>query len=136
MLGSGAALGVLEQTMRAVLATAGAALLDEQDDGYCGPRPACRCAAQAVYAGCRAKTVTAVLGPVTLRRAWYHCQACGHRLAPRDQQLGISGGSLSPGLAEMIALAGAEVPFARAAGVLAGLAGITVTARTIERSAE
>jgi hypothetical protein len=36
----------------------------------------------------------------------------------------------------MIALAGAEVSFARAAGLLAGLAGITISARTIERSAE
>ena len=36
----------------------------------------------------------------------------------------------------MIALAGAEASFARAAGLLAGLAGITVSPRTIERSAE
>jgi len=48
----------------------------------------------------------------------------------------VAGASASPGLAEMIALAGAEVSFARAAALLAGLAGITVTARTIERSAE
>jgi hypothetical protein len=43
---------------------------------------------------------------------------------------------VSPGLAEMIALAGSEVSFARAAGLLAALAGITVSPRTIERSAE
>jgi hypothetical protein len=36
----------------------------------------------------------------------------------------------------MIALAGAEVSFARAAGLIATLAGIAVSARTIERSAE
>ncbi len=90
----------------------------------------------AVYAGCRDKTVITVLGPVTLRRAWYHCAQCGHGFAPRDQQLGVAGAALSPGLAEMIALAGAEVSFARAAGLLSSLAGITVTARTIERSAE
>jgi hypothetical protein len=36
----------------------------------------------------------------------------------------------------MIALAGAEVSFGRAAGLIAALAGITVSARTIERSAE
>ncbi len=48
----------------------------------------------------------------------------------------MAGASLSPGLAEMTALAGAEVSFARAAGLLAALAGITISARTIERSAE
>ncbi len=125
--------------MRAALATAGAALLEavlSGEDGYAGPRAGCGCGAQAAYAGSRSKTVTTVLGPVTLRRAWYHCAGCRHGFAPRDQQLGISGGWLSPGLAEMTALAGAEVSFARAAGLLAGLAGVTISPRTVERSAE
>ena len=141
MLGSGAALGVLEEAMRAALATAGAALLqavlDEQDDGYRGPHAACGCGGQAIYAGSRPKTITTVLGEVTLRRAWYHCAACKNGFAPRDRQLGLlPGGALSPGLAEMTALAGAEVSFARAAGLLSHLAGITISPRTIERSAE
>ncbi len=48
----------------------------------------------------------------------------------------LPGGALSPGLAEMTALAGAETSFARAAGLLAGLAGVTLSPKTIERSAE
>ena len=48
----------------------------------------------------------------------------------------MPGGSLSPGLAEMTALAGAETWFARAAALLASLAGVTLSARTVERSAE
>ena len=140
MLGSGAGLAVLEQAMRAALTSAGARLLETvlagDGDGYTGPRASCGCGRQALYAGTRDKTVTTVLGPVTLRRAWYHCAQCRHGLAPRDQQLGVAGASASPGLAEMIALAGAEVSFGRAAALLAGLAGITVSARTIERSAE
>jgi hypothetical protein len=142
MLGSGAVLGVLEDAMRAALASAGTALLqavlDQQDDGYAGPHAGCvSCAGQAGYAGSRPKTITTVLGPVTLQRAWYHCAACRRGFAPRDRQLGLlPGGALSPGLAEMTALAGAEVSFARAAGLLAGLAGITLSPKTIERSAE
>jgi hypothetical protein len=140
MLGSGSALGVLEQAMRAALASAGArllqAVLDDEDDGYAGPAAECPASHRAVYAGSRPKTVTTVLGPVRVTRAWYHCATCKHGFAPRDQQLGIGDGSLSPGLSEMIALAGAEVSFARAAVLLAGLAGLTVSARTIERSAE
>ena len=61
---------------------------------------------QAVHAGFRDKTITTVLGSVTLRRAWYHCGQCGHGLAPRDEQLGVAGATLSPGMAEMLALAG------------------------------
>jgi hypothetical protein len=139
MLGSGETLGVLEQAMRAALTCAGARLLEAVlagEDGYCGPRAGCGHGHQAVYAGCRDKTVTTVLGPVTLRRAWYHCAECRHGFAPRDDELGVAGATLSPGLAEMIALAGAEVSFGRAAGLISGLAGITVSARTIERSAE
>jgi hypothetical protein len=141
MLGTGQGLGVLEDVMRAALATAGAALLqavlDGDGDGHRGPHAACGCGVQARYAGSRPKTITTVLGPVTLRRAWYHCAACKRGFAPRDRQLGLlSGGALSPGLAEMTALAGAEVSFARAAALLSGLAGITLSPRTIERSAE
>jgi hypothetical protein len=142
MLGSGQGLGVLEEAMRAALASSGAALLqavlDEQDDGYAGPRAACAgCSGPAVYAGSRPKTITTVLGAVTLRRAWYHCPACRHGFAPRDARLGLlPAGELSPGLAEMTALAGAETSFGRAAGLIAGLAGVTLSPRTIERSAE
>ena len=125
--------------MRTALAAAGARLLEavlDGDDGYAGPHARCPDGHQAVYAGRRDKTVVTVLGPVRLARAWYHCTQCKHGFAPRDQQLDVGDGSLSPGLTEMVALAGAEVSFARAAGLLAGLAGITVSARTIERSAE
>jgi len=127
MLGQGAALAVLEQAMRAALTAAGARLLEavlaSDDDGYAGPHAKCAGGHQAGYAGSREKTVTTVLGPVQVRRAWYHCAECGHGFAPRDEQLGVAGTSLSPGLAEMIARAGAEVPFGKAAALLADLAG-------------
>ena len=126
--------------MRTALTTAGGRLLQAVlaggGDGYAGPHAKCPDGHQAGYAGARDKTITTVLGPVTLSRSWYHCTACEHGFAPRDAQLGIAGETQSPGLAEMIALAGAEVSFARAAGLIAGLAGITVSPRTIERSAE
>jgi hypothetical protein len=69
-------------------------------------------------------------------RAWYHCRDCGHGFAPRDEQLGTAGTPLSPGLREMIARAGAEVPFGKAAALITDLAGVAVSAKTAERSAE
>ena len=139
LLGTGGGLGVLEQAMRAALAAAGARLLEAVlagDDGYAGPHVKCGAGHQAGYAGSRAKTVSTVLGPVQVTRAWYHCRECERGFAPRDEQLGVAGTSLSPGLAEMIARAGAEVPFGKAAALLADLAGVAVSARTVERSAE
>ena len=139
LLGTGAGLGVLEQAMRAALMAAGARLLEavlQDDDGYAGPHAKCGNGHRAGFAGRRPKTVTTVLGPVRVTRAWYHCGECGHGFAPRDEQLGTAGTALSPGLTQMIARAGSEVPFGKAAALLADLAGVTVTAKIVERSAE
>jgi hypothetical protein len=91
---------------------------------------------QAAFTGYRPTTIDTVVGPVTLRRAWYHCAECGHGLAPRDDELGAGRASMSPGLARMTARAAAAVPFARAAGLLSELAGIELTVKRVERSAE
>jgi len=64
------------------------------------------------------------------------CAACGHGMAPKDDQLGVAGASMSPGLAKMAARAAAAAPFAKAADLLADLAGIELTAKRFERSAE
>jgi len=65
--------------------------------GYRGPRAGCAAGHQAGFVSYRDKTIDTVLGPVTLRRAWYHCAACGHGFAPRDAELGVAGDTMSPG---------------------------------------
>jgi hypothetical protein len=84
----------------------------------------------------RDKVIDTVLGPVTLRRAWYHCAACRHGFAPRDIELGVAGASLSPGLAAMNDKAAAAGPFAKAAGLLEDLAGVRLDIKRVERAAE
>jgi hypothetical protein len=112
------------------------------DPGYRGSRVACGNGHQARLAGYRRKVIDTVLGPVRLRRAWYHCAKCkrgrqhGHGLAPRDAELGVAGQSMSPGLAAMAATAGAAVPFARATRLLEDLAGVLLTVKRVERAAE
>jgi hypothetical protein len=140
LLGQGGALGVLEQAMRTALMASGARLLEAvlagDDEGYAGPHAKCGHGHQAGYAGARAKTITTVLGPVQVMRAWYHCGECGHGFAPLDERLGVAGTPLSPGLTQMIARGGAEVPFGKAATLIKDLAGVAVSAKTVERSAE
>jgi hypothetical protein len=106
------------------------------DPGYRGPRVPCGHGHQAEFAAYRDKVIDTVLGPVTLTRAWYHCAACGHGLAPRDAGLGVAGASMSPGLAAMTDRAAAAEPFAKAAGLLADLAGVPLTVKRTERAAE
>jgi hypothetical protein len=52
------------------------------DRGHRGQRVPCGHGHEAEFAGYRDKDIDTVLGPVTLNRAWSHCQQCGHGLAP------------------------------------------------------
>ena len=106
------------------------------DPGHRGPRVPCGQGHEAEFVSYRDKVIDTVLGPVTLTRAWYHCGQCGHGLAPRDADLGVAGESMSPGLAAMTDRAAADGPFAKAAGLLEDLAGVHLTAKRVERSAE
>jgi len=125
--------------LRAGLLRVGGAVLGQllsADPGYRGPRVSCGNGHDAEFTGYRDKVIDTVLGPVTLRRAWYHCAACRHGHAPRDSELGVAGASLSPGLAAMNDLASAAVPFRQAAGLLEELAGVRLDSRRAQRAAE
>lgn len=106
------------------------------DTGHRGPRIDCGHGHQAEFVSYRDKLLDTVLGRITLRRAYYHCRACGCGVVPRDDELDVAGVSLSPGLRRMAARAAAAQPFATAAGLLADLAGITLSTKRVERSAE
>jgi hypothetical protein len=106
------------------------------DAGYRGPRAGCAAGHQAGFESYREKTIDTVLGPVTLRRAWYHCSACGHGFAPRDHDLGVAGDTMSPGLAKMTDRAAAALPFTATARLVGELAGITLTSERARSRAE
>lgn len=138
-LGCEAGLEAAEAVIRAGMLRAGCGMLGQllaADPGYRGPRVPCGRGHEAEFTAYRNKVIDTVLGPVALTRAWYHCAACRHGLAPRDAELGVSGVSLSPGLAAMNDKAAAAAPFAKAAGLLADLAGVHLTAKRVERAAE
>jgi hypothetical protein len=129
----------VERAIRAAVTGLGGRLLEgllAADAGHRGAHVDCGAGHQAEFVSYRAKTIATVLGPVRFRRAWYHCRRCGHGLAPGDGQLGVAGASMSPGLRKMTARAAAAVPFAGAAALLRELAGVELTAKRAERSAE
>lgn len=127
-----------EAVIRAGLLRLGGSVLEQllaADRGHRGPRVPCGRGHEAEFVSYRDKVIDTVLGPVALTRAWYHCAACGHGLAPRDAELGVAGEGMSPGLAAMNDRAAAAVPFKGAAGLLEDLAGIRLTAKRVERAA-
>ena len=138
-LGCDGGLGAAEAVLRAGLLKLGGSMLGQllsADPGQRGPRVLCGQGHEAEFTDYRDKTFDTVLGPVTLRRAWYRCAECKHGFAPRDTELGVAGTSLSPGLAAMNDIAAATGPFAKAAGLLEDLAGVQLTVKRVERAAE
>ena len=129
----------MELAIRTAMIALGAELLQQlvaTDTGHRGPRIDCGRGHLAEFVGYRDKHLDTVLGAITVRRAYYHCAVCQRGIAPRDDDLGITGASLSPGLRSMTARAAAAQPFAAAAELLAELSGIRLTPKRIERCAE
>ena len=107
---------------------------DERD--HAGPHLPCACGQLARFAGRRPRTVVCALGALHLQRAYYHCAHCGHGFSPRDRALGMADSHLSPGVQRMVGVVGAAVSFVEGAGLLRELAGLSVSARQVERDAE
>ena len=132
-------MGPVELAIRTAMTQLGAELLQRllaADTGHRGPRVDCGVGHLAEFVGYRDKDVDTVLGRITVRRAYYYCAVCKRGIVPRDGELGVAGASLSPGLRSMVARAAAAEPFATAGDLLAELAGIRLSTKRIERSAE
>ena len=135
----GAGLEAAEAVIRAGMLKLGGGMLGQllaADPGHRGPRVPCGQGHEAEFVSYRDKVIDTVLGPVTLTRAWYHCAACGHGLAPRDAELGVAGNRCPRDWRAMNDQAAAAGPFAKAAGLLEDLAGVRLTAKRVERAAE
>jgi len=110
--------------------------LDADTSDHKGPHLPCPCGHDTRYAGRRPKTFESALGPLTLTRAYYHCPACQHGFCPRDRELGLEGGSLTPAVLRMVGAVGALVSFDEGSQLLHELAGVSVSPRQVERDAE
>lgn len=112
------------------------AQLNRDRSDHVGSDLPCSCGQGARYVGRRAKRFTTVLGPLTLERAYYHCDPCGAGFCPRDRVLGLEGSSLSPAVVRMVGLVGAMVSFEEGGELIRELAGLDVDAKRVERTAE
>ena len=132
--------GALEQALRhqvlEITAQVMAQRFNADDSDHSGSTTACACGQTARYAGRRPKTFTSVLGPLTLERAYYYCDACRTGICPRDRALGLHATSLSPGVLRMVGLAASDFSFAAASDLLWELAAVRVETKQVERAAE
>jgi hypothetical protein len=126
--------------MRAAMHRAGAAALSQllrgDPPGLDEREMPCPCGQQARYREMRSRRVLTAVGEVELLRAWYLCPNCHNGQCPADALLDIEKVDLSPGVRRMLALVGSEAPFDHGRGQVELLAGLEVTAKAVERTAE
>jgi hypothetical protein len=97
---------------------------------------ACPCGQRAHYRELRSKSVLTVVGPVQVSRPYYLCPDCHQGQFPADVELDIENTEFSPGVRRMHALVGQDAPFDRGREQIKVLAGLEVTSKSVERSAE
>ena len=73
---------------------------------------------------------------VELTRPWYLCPLCHRGQFPVDRQLDIENRDCSPGVRRLDAIVGQQGPFDRGREQMKVLAGLDVTAKSVERTAE
>lgn len=125
---------------RAALHQAGAAALTQllqfpepAAEQRCRP---CPCGHEARYRELRSRRILTVLGEVEVTRPWYLCSKCHNGQFPVDRQLDIENRDCSPGVRRMDAIVGQQGPFDRGREQMKLLAGLDVTAKSVERTAE
>ena len=96
----------------------------------------CSCGQQARYQELRSKTVLTAVGKVRISRPYYLCPHCHNGQFPADVELDIRDTESSPGVRRMEAVLGQEAPFEQGRQRLKLLAGLEVTTKAVERTAE
>lgn len=133
-------LEAVETAVRAAVHHAGAAALSDLLQ-YAVPAPAqrhvpCPCGHQAQYRGLRSKPVLTIVGWVKISRPYYRCAHCHQGQFPAAGELDVEDTEVSPGVRRMLAVVGAAAPFDHGRTQLAVLAGLAVTTKAVERTAE
>jgi hypothetical protein len=133
-------LEAVETALRAALHQAGASalttLLQFEAPARGQRQRPCRCGHHAQYQDLRSKPVLSLVGPVRVSRPYYLCAQCHVGQFPVDAELDIENTEFSPGVRRMQAIVGQEAPFAHGRDQLKVLAGLEVTAKSVERTAE
>src|SRR5205085_11568106 len=133
-------LEAMETAIRSAMHQAGATALSQllQCDPP-GPEQrqrACSCGHTAPYRELRSRRILTVVGEVELVRPYYLCSHCSQGQFPFDAELDIGNQGLSPGVRRMLSVVGAEAPFDHGRQQMKLLAGLEVTTKAVERTAE
>jgi hypothetical protein len=129
-----------EMAVRSVMHQAGASVLTRL---LCLASPTadqriipCACGGQAHYRELRSKPVLTAVGKTEVSRPYYLCPHCHTGQFPADVELDIENTEFSPGVRRMQAVVGQDAPFDHGREQMKVRAGLDVTAKSVERTAE
>jgi hypothetical protein len=133
-------LEAVEMAVRSSVHQAGAAVLDQLLE-FGPPSPEhrqlpCSCGHAACYVELRSKPVLTAVGKAECLRPYYLCEHCHRGQFPVDVGLDIQNTELSPGVRRMLAAVGHEAPFQQGREQMKLLAGLSLTTKAVERTAE
>ncbi len=133
-------LEAIEMAMRSAMHQAGAAALTEllQFDAP-GPEERllpCACGHLSRYVGLRSKAVLTAVGEAGCLRPYYLCDHCRRGQFPIDVELDVENTEFSPGVRRMLAMVGQQAAFDQGRQQMELLAGLSVTTKAVERTAE
>jgi hypothetical protein len=128
----------LERQCRDLGLAVGHALLEVLWAGYGtgdhGPQVRCPCGGTRRRQGVRARTLRDLMNrTLTVERVYSFCARCGQGWLPLEEALGLPRGAATPALFEVAVTCGSVVPPEEAADLLARVAGVTLSAKSIER---
>jgi hypothetical protein len=133
-------LEAIERAVRSALHQAGAAALTQLLQFAVPPEDQrsipCSCGRTAQYRELRSKPVLTAVGPVEVSRPYYLCAHCHTGQFPADGELDIEDTEFSPGVRRMQATVGQQAPFDHGRQQMKVLAGLEVTTKSVERTAE
>jgi hypothetical protein len=133
-------LEALEMAMRSAMHQAGAGalsrLLQGEPPGPDQRERACSCGRTARYRELRSRRLLTAVGEVELLRPYFLCSHCHNGQFPCDAELDVEGQDLSPGVRRMLAVVGSQAPFDHGRQQIQLLAGLEVTTKAVERTAE
>lgn len=129
----------IEMAVRAAMHRGGSACLTQllqQQSPAERSRP-CPCGAKAQYREMRSKSILTAVGSAQVLRPYYRCPRCHRGQFPADQVLDVEGTEFSPGVRRMLSVVGSDSSsFQQGRQQMELLAGLTVTAKAVERVAE
>lgn len=132
-------LEAVETALRAAVLAAGGKVLGDMIAGLgCGRRsqPLMCCGVEMESKGIETKTLLTMLGPVLFARSRFECPQCGKARYPGDEELDVVATTRSPGVRRMMGRAGSKSTFKEGRDDLKIYAGLTVSAKDVERIAE